>query len=491
MVQVLFTLLMTANILICSTVTFIFFYADTDDKGWIGVVSRFLLVTCLGALKSNLLSLFGQSAYDTLYGIYDYTVNQRNPLLQIFYLLLLNGIFITWLIHGHPHIPPSLENATLNYHYTPFIGVVCCHIAFYCACFIGPGHLTTENIDCYDHSPYDEVLFVKGKMCSTCNLRKPARSKHCSLCKACIPGFDHHCVWLNQCVGERNYKYFLGFLITNGVFFTYASIFIFYFLIAEINDKNLWSAKFYNSNTKQQFEATPYILMQYVLTRHLSISCAWALVTVADVCIIVFLFMHIYQVWIGTTTNEFFKWRSVRKYHNKLIRAHERYLERERTNPGWRLQGGVDAAVSGAVSMEALTVVEEESEVSSSSFKPDMKFKFGTVLDEMLQRNDGGSVNKDTAVSSAVSATVLQSAVPGDNVDIGCVSVSPAAVGETQSKSKQEQQQSKDGARKLKEEIDDEEADEDGHVGIPEFLDKPPIPFPKNIYDKGVLTNFW
>ncbi|PTD05101.1 Palmitoyltransferase PFA3 [Fusarium culmorum] len=81
---------------------------------------------------------------------------------------------------------------------------------------MGYGLLPTQN------TPQATSFTVKSngefRFCKKCQARKPDRAHHCSTCRRCVLKMDHHCPWLATCIGLRNHKAFLLFLIYTSLF---------------------------------------------------------------------------------------------------------------------------------------------------------------------------------------------------------------------------------------------------------------------------------
>merc|ERR1719198_2657578 len=60
-----------------------------------------------------------------------------------------------------------------------------------------------------------ERLQAQGyRWCTYCRMVQPPRAKHCRDCDCCVLRNDHHCPFVNNCIGQRNYVYFCGFLFS-------------------------------------------------------------------------------------------------------------------------------------------------------------------------------------------------------------------------------------------------------------------------------------
>ncbi len=88
---------------------------------------------------------------------------------------------------------------------------------------------TKENEDIFNN--FIGIDFTKVLLCSTCLRFKVERSHHCRLCGRCVMKMDHHCPWLSNCIGLRNYKFFLlihfyGFFASLIIVLTYWEVVI-------------------------------------------------------------------------------------------------------------------------------------------------------------------------------------------------------------------------------------------------------------------------
>ena len=78
------------------------------------------------------------------------------------------------------------------------------------------------------YKSYNYNLDTLDNLCPLCKIIKPAKTVHCLICKKCIENFDHHCFWLNICINDKTFHFFMSFLI---VLFISIFLYIFIFLI--------------------------------------------------------------------------------------------------------------------------------------------------------------------------------------------------------------------------------------------------------------------
>ncbi|CDW84803.1 uncharacterized protein containing dhhc-type zn finger [Stylonychia lemnae] len=89
------------------------------------------------------------------------------------------------------------------------------------------------------------IVFIIGAQCTGIDPTDPnvyfernqrdQGTKHCGDCNRCVAVFDHHCKWLNNCIGELNYNYFLALISTYLIYHVFA-IAILISLFAKWND---------------------------------------------------------------------------------------------------------------------------------------------------------------------------------------------------------------------------------------------------------------
>mmetsp|Transcript_38103 Transcript_38103/g.100646 ORF Transcript_38103/g.100646 Transcript_38103/m.100646 type:complete len:379 (+) Transcript_38103:112-1248(+) len=288
----------------------IFIWGKAEGNSFFDKLYRLVCVAAPRLLKSALAKCFGPRAPAALDAAWEYVCFKSNPIVQMFYLMVVVGGVLSFMAFGFPHIPNRFLGGM--HKYIGFAIFTTCVSVWWKACTTDPGIVTKQNVeDLCDIYEWDDQIFCSAK-CKTCDVLKPARSKHCGLCNVCVAKFDHHCIWINNCVGVGNHKWFLAFLFWHLVLCLYGCGLGTTIAYDVILQKDLFNAVFVDPTTREQKRATYLIVAQYMLATEGMVVFVSVLSTVMGLVLFGFFLWHLNLVRIGTTTNELSKWNYVK-----------------------------------------------------------------------------------------------------------------------------------------------------------------------------------
>jgi hypothetical protein len=287
--------------------------------------------------------ILGTKTTESLATLYNAIFRERNAILQILYLILVLGGWSIMFNYGYAHIPNKYIPGW--HRYSGFFVFVICMITFHRACRSNPGFITAKNIDKFDNYPYDNILYKANTICPTAKIRKLARSKYDRMTKRHVARFDHYCAWIDQSVGEENYRIFLLFLFVQVVMCWYGTVILYYIFKNEIDELQLFQVKFINAHTKVEVEANLWVVTQFLCARHGPMVGHLLLMGVMAIVLTAFLLFHLHLIARGMTTNEFYKWRTLHRNRIKTNRSSTNNKLQQSYNDTNPMQpnGGIDA----------------------------------------------------------------------------------------------------------------------------------------------------
>lgn len=245
-------------------------------------------------------------------GRLSYSLGYSVPLIHILIVTFCVEQFIVKTI-------PILQKFSQPKYVYITLSIALIYISTYLTTFTSAGIVGYEQIP---FTPNNQLIFFDDKVCTTCRLTKPARSKHCSVCNKCFALYDHHCIWVNNCIGYKNYRWFVLYLLSHINFLGYGSILCYsalrYELLNEFTEYGLWTV--ITSTT----EANKVTGMFFILT------------TIFVFIVVLFFGLQMKYVYLGVTTNEAEKWAAVEHLVllGVLYKYGDAYVEKASTRDG-------------------------------------------------------------------------------------------------------------------------------------------------------------
>lgn len=317
--------------------------------------------------------------------------------LVLVYLFVILGGWTIMFWFGFPWMRESMH-VNSNHTYAGYVVFVACLASWRAASRKSPGYITFNTISKYDNYPYDELVFVSNNICPTVGIRKLARSKYDRWSRHHVSRFDHFCAWLDNPIGEENYRYFLLFLLVHVAMCLYGSYVVGALFWGEIQDKNLMHAVFINMETGEEVEVGWAIVSHFLFARNQCLGGLFILLAAMGFVLSMFFSFHLYLTARGMTTNEYYKWKMVKKWHKMELTKYNKYLK----------EGG--------------------SEID-----------LGTTVSATNAKNPPNKINTTTTSKAAVNNDIQN-----DNVDVGCTGPTTADVKQNDSSESKKETEDED-----------------------------------------------
>lgn len=180
--------------------------------------------------------------------------------------------------------------------------------------------LSTSLSNCEDFG--SKLVEENSVQCQWCHIiLTNSQTKHCSLCNKCIERFDHHCKWLNQCIGKRNYIYFV-LSITSACILCMAVC-----LLCAVEISMLYICKGSDNCVKPYFVSTPFDSVIFTfLSGVFFFFSALGSGLLLHLCA-----FHVYIKWHGLTTYEYIR----RQLDRELSTLPSSYLSNKAKKRWW------------------------------------------------------------------------------------------------------------------------------------------------------------